>query len=344
MAHNLNKVGDKVSFFSVKEKAWHGLGTILEKCPTSKEAIELAGLNYHVGKVPIYGKVGTDFKEVPDRFATYRTDSNIMFGVVGSRYEVVQNVDAFEFFDAIVGNDEAIYETAGCLNNGETVFITAKLPGYIRVGRNDDIEKYLLLTMAHDGTASIQAMFTPIRVVCNNTLSYALSTSKHKVTVRHTKSAKDNLREAHKILGISNQLSNELNGIFNLMSKTKLEDKEVKRYIDQVVLSPADYSMVYLGKYDENNKLIETTRDEIVSTRAENTINGIEKYYYCGYGQNTETTTGTLFGAYNAVTGYLQNIKKYSDEESKMVSIFDGTSKSMSEKAFSLAKQIMQLN
>ena len=150
MAHNLNynEQTEKHSFFSVKEKAWHNLGQIIADYPTSAEAIIHAGLNYTVEKRPLFtydtenhtGDPETDILipeiEVPDFYATIRNDTEQVLGVVGKDYEVVQNVNAFEFFDSIVGGKDGIlYETAGALGKGERIFITAKLPDYIRVGK-----------------------------------------------------------------------------------------------------------------------------------------------------------------------------------------------------------------
>lgn len=184
MGHNLNlneRTGN-YSFFSVKEKAWHNLGQIVDSYPTSEEAIRYAGLDYEVVKKPVFIKgTGTSVGSngeitegqdiiIPDRFGTYRTDTNQAFDVVGRDYQIVQNREAFTFFDAIVGGGDGIlYETAGALGNGERIFITAKLPGYIRVGNGDDVtEKYIFLTTSHDGSGSITAAFTPIRIVCQN--------------------------------------------------------------------------------------------------------------------------------------------------------------------------------
>src|ERR1700733_2823712 len=117
MAHNLNfndKTG-KHSFFSVKEKPWHGLGQIVQDYPTSTEAIRYAGLDYTIEKRKLFTLDNENQKddpeetiivpeiEVPGYFATIRTDTEQVLGVVGKDYEIVQNVDAFNFFDAIVG-------------------------------------------------------------------------------------------------------------------------------------------------------------------------------------------------------------------------------------------------
>jgi len=172
MAHNINfnEQTQQHSFFSVKKKAWHGLGQIVQNYPTSKEALQFAGLDFEVCKRPNTHRLdnGTEIISKTS-FYTYRPDTNTILGDrLGKDYEVVQNIDAFSFFDAIVGGDGIQYETAGALGNGEKIFITAKLPGYIRVANTDSIEKYLFLTTSHDGFGSIMAAFTPVRIVCNN--------------------------------------------------------------------------------------------------------------------------------------------------------------------------------
>ncbi len=132
MAHNINfnEQTSKHSFFSVKEKAWHGLGQIIEGYPTSAEGLKFAGLDYAVEKRKLFtydnenqhGNPGTDIIipeiEVPNFYANVRTDNEAVLGVVGKDYEVVQNVDAFSFFDSIVGGDGIQYETAGALGKG----------------------------------------------------------------------------------------------------------------------------------------------------------------------------------------------------------------------------------
>ncbi len=263
MAHNLNyNAGTgKYSFFSVQQKAWHNLGQIVEQYPTSAEAIKYAGLDFEVVKSPLYthGKgvsIGNDgeIKEgssilLPDNFATMRTDTNQVFGVVGREYQIVQNADAFAFFDVIVGGEDGIlYETAGALGNGERIFITAKLPDYIRVGNGDDVtEKYIFLTTSHDGTGSITAAFTPVRIVCQNTLNAALGNMSNVVRIRHTSGAKQRLENAHKVMGLANQLSTQLEGIFNQWTKVRICDEEVKKLI-QLHFAPIRKHWTHLKK------------------------------------------------------------------------------------------------
>ena len=346
MSHNIYRdaVTGKDSFFSVKEKAWHGLGQIVQDYPTSAEAIQFAGLDYEVEKKELFTKadsllaadgglvVGAEELHVPNYFATVRTDTNTVLGVVGRDYEVVQNRDAFSFFDSIVGGDGIMYETAGALGNGERIFITAKLPDYIRVGGDDLIEQYLFLTTSHDGSGSITAAFTPIRIVCANTLNAAMHRKSNTIRIRHTSGAKERLEEAHKLMGMCNTLGIQMESIFNHWSKVRITDSEVKKLI-QLAMIP-------------NKEVLEklkSGRDEELSTVYNNMV---EKVYEYGMGnptQQLDTTKGTLFGCYNAVTGYFQNVRNYKNDEAKLKSILlGGTAQVRTQAAFNLCTDFAQ--
>jgi len=349
MAHNLNfnqRTG-RYSFFSVQEKAWHGLGQIVKDYPTSAQAIKHAGLDYEVVKSPLYTKtsniidptdnleIGDNEVNVPNYFATIRTDNNAVLGVVGKDYHIVQNREAFSFFDSIVGGTDGIlYETAGALGNGERIFITAKLPDYIRVGNGDDVtEKYIFLTTSHDGSGSITAAFTPVRIVCQNTLNASLRNMSNVVRIRHTSGAKQRLENAHKVMGLANEFSNQLEDIFNNWAKVKVHDHEVKKMI-QFALCPNKETLQHLKAGNE---------DEI-STVFKNTVEDAFAYAMTSDSQQMNTTKGTLFGAYNAVTGYYQNVRSYKDSEAKLQSIIlGGTAQLKSQKAFEICTNFQKL-
>ncbi|OOQ56599.1 DUF932 domain-containing protein [Mucilaginibacter pedocola] len=339
MAHNLfyNEQTGKHSFFSVKEKAWHGLGQIVEDYPTSAEAIRFAGLDYTVEKRPLFSnalnneitdldpELATSKIGVPNFFATVRNDNDTVLGVVGKDYEVVQNVDAFQFFDAIVGGDGIKYETAGALGKGERIFITAKLPGHIKVGKADLIEQYLFLTTSHDGFGSITAAFTPIRIVCNNTLNAAMRNHSNAIKIRHTASAGDRLKQAHTLMGISSETAQGLEELFDHWTKVRITDKQVKKLI-QLAMAPNK----------EVVKNIELGLMDNLSTTYTNIVDNAFAYAMGDPTQTMETTAGTLFGAYNAVTGYYQNVRNFKDGEAKFRSVMDGTAKQRAQVAFDL--------
>ena len=336
MAHNINfnEQTGQHSFFSVKEKAWHGLGQVIQDYPTSAEAIQFAGLDYTVAKRKIYTQ-RNEYENpqitVPDYFATLRTDTNEVLGIVGKDYEIVQNRDAFTFFDSIVGGDGIQYETAGALGIGERIFITAKLPSYIKVGREDLIEQYVFLTTSHDGFGSITAAFTPVRIVCNNTLNAAMRNHTNSIKIRHTANAKDRLEQAHKVMGISNQLAGQLEEIFNHWARVKITDPELRRLI-QLAMVPNKEVLdnINNGKFDE------------LSTCFINMCDSVFEYAMTSPSQQQETTKGTLFGAYNSVTGYFQNVRNYKDGETKLKSLlYGGTAQLRTQKAFNLCMDFM---
>ncbi len=328
MAHNINRniLTGQDAFFSVKEKAWHGLGQIVDDYPTAAEAIIHAGLNYQVDKKPIQT---TEGEAINNFFATVRTDTNQVLGVVGAKYEVVQNETAFSFFDALTINNTGIkYETAGALGNGERIFITAKMPECIKVGRNDIVEEYIFLTSSHDGSGSIMAAFTPIRIVCNNTLNMALRNHSNAVHIKHTANAEFKLREAARIIAITETTSQQLEQVFNTWAKVRITDHEVKKLI---ALAMAPNKEVFTA-VASNNKAFE------FSSQFEEVCGQVWEYAQTSPTQQMETTAGTLFGAYNAITGYYQNVKEYKSNSAKLNSIMFGTGLDRTKKAFEICE------
>lgn len=309
MAHNLNEKDGKVSFAST-EKAWHGLGQIVKGAMTSKEAIELGGLGYTVIKEEIFANVGEQKIIIPEKFATIRKDTNEALGVVGNRYEIVQNADAFVFFDAIVGQGQAIFETAGALGKGERIFVTAKMPSYIRIAGTDDLtEVYVVLTSSHDGTGAIIAAITPIRIVCQNTLRMALAQTINKVAIRHTKSAERNLAEAHRLLGITNTYVTKMNEAVNALALKPVSDKQVKELIENLFPTKS-----------ENSTRIDNIRQEVLNS------------YYTGVGQ--DKIVGSAWGVLNGLTHYTSHGKAYKDADTKFDNlILDGASSQLIDKA-----------
>ncbi|MEP7376798.1 MAG: DUF932 domain-containing protein [Chitinophagaceae bacterium] len=217
--------------------------------------------------------------------------------------------------------------------NGERIFITAKLPGYIKVGREDLIEQYLFLTTSHDGYGSITAAFTPVRIVCNNTLNAALRTQNNSVKIRHTMGAKERLEQAHVVMGISNKLSLELEQIFNRWASLRITDPELKKLI-QLAMVPNK----------EVLQNIQAGKDDELSTCFKNICDTTFEYAMSNTSQLQETTKGTLFGAYNAVTGYFQNVRHYKDDEARLKSIMYGNGLLKTQRAFDLCIDFMNNN
>jgi phage/plasmid-like protein (TIGR03299 family) len=321
MAHKLNETNGKVSFAARGEKAWHGLGQYVSEAMTSEQAIELGGLNYTVEKRPLYapGWEGT-MVEAEGHYGNVRTDTNDILGIVKGRYNIVQNKDAFGFFDTIIDNGEAIFETAGALGKGERIFVTAKLPEDMLV-RGEKVEKYIMLTNSHDGTSKIIAGFTPIRVVCNNTLTAALKNLDNKVSISHTASAESRLKEASRVMGIASKYMDEVNMTFESMTTRKLSDLEMKYFIETVM----------------KNGIKEDKSDKEASTRMNNLVDQVYSFAITHPTQTTEAAYRTLWGAYNGISGYYNFLKDYKNADQKMKDMSYGYANDKISKAFDQA-------
>lgn len=328
MAHkiNYNQFTGTHSFASYGEKAWHGLGQVVDKAMTAAEAIKLANLDYEVAKCPMQGVIETENGIInspyENRKFTYRTDNNDLLGIVSEDYEIVQNKEGFAFFDAIISEGEAIFETAGVLGKGEQIFVTAKLPEDMLVA-GEPCNKYIILTNSHDGSSSIIAGFTNIRIVCNNTLQAALNGLQNKVSIRHRLGAKERLQTAHEVMQISSKYMNEVSEVFNQMAKTPFGDDQLKKYVEDV-MRPVNY--------DPNKE---------ESTIFKNRVNSIVEFAHKHPTQTTAAAEGTLWGAYNAISGYYNHICEYRTPEQKMKSQLFGRANNSIVKAFTIANDIM---
>lgn len=303
---------------------WHKLGNSVEGLATSKEALEASGLDWKVKTQRLFTPTNENLdnmSEVSMGKVVVRQSDNKPLGVVGNRYTPLQNTEAFQFFDNIVGNDMAIYETAGSLKGGRVVWLLAKMPDFIRIeGTDDIIEKYVLLTNSHDGSKPVIAKITPVRVVCNNTLSFALRRSGTEVRIRHTKNVASMLDEAKETLGIINRVYEEVNGIFNGMSSLKMNGEDMDEYFN----------------------LVFNNGEKEVSTRTENMILDVKQLLEEGAGTDDPAIRGTGWHAYNAITEYVDHYKNYQDRTDKLHALAFGSGAKTKEKAFKVMVDVMK--
>ena len=215
------------SMFYVRETPWHGLGTKVLEAPASKDALQLAGLNWRVMQEPIY----TAMEELVDGYkANVRDSDRKVLGVVTDRYRVIQNDEAFAFTDGLLG-EGVKYETAGSLQGGRKVWLLAHMPHeYIISGER--ISPYLLFSNTHDGSGAIKVALTPIRVVCQNTLNLALANAKRSWSMIHTGDIKEKMQEAKDTLFLAENYMDELGKEFEALRMKKLTDKQVMEYIE----------------------------------------------------------------------------------------------------------------
>ena len=226
------------TMFSVREKPWHGLGTMVSEAPTSEEALRLGGLDWNVIQKPIYTNCGL----VEGYKANVRDTDHTVLGVVTDKYRVVQNKEAFQFTDNLLG-EGVRYETAGALQNGRKVWLLARLPReYVISGER--ISPYLVFSNAHDGTGAIKVAVTPIRVVCNNTLNLALSTAKRSFSMIHAGDVQGKIGEARQALFLADKYMEELGKEIERLRKMKMNDKQVNEYLEMLLPIKEDASLL----------------------------------------------------------------------------------------------------
>jgi len=302
MSHQVDKM-----MYSDYAMPWHGLGTAIEGLATSAEALKKAGLNFQVKKAPIFRKTKKGkYVEVPNHFETFRTDRDLNLGVVGRIYTPYQNETAFDFMDGLVGGKEAMFDTAGSLRNGATVWMLAKLPGHIKV-KSDAVEKFLLLSNGHDGTMPITVKFTPVRVVCCNTLTAALregkSTVQSQLRIRHTINAHEKMIEASRILGISNEYFEKTSEIYGEMAGFKINKALLDKYFTTIIPDPPERFGNDGAQIVNNTKAVNTREKLVEIFETSPTINKVK------------SAKGTLWGAFNSVTEYIQHYKLVPNED-----------------------------
>jgi len=292
---------------------WQNLGTELEHPKTAREAIEKAGLDFTVMKKPL--ELNPGLKQ--DAYATVRTDTHEILGFVNKSYEPIQNIDAFTFFDDLVAENEAVYETAGVFGKGECIWILAKFPGYINVHGNDIVNKYLLLINSHEGNSHVRVKLTPIRVVCNNTLTAALQGA-GDVEISHTSKAIQDLEQANTLLGLSNYLYEQLSAVFNGMAARKITKEQLREYVQALV--------------PDNEEAENTARTEKIR-------NSVLQLHDSGRGAHL--ARGTLWGAFNSVAEYTDHMMLEEDSTTRLKSIWFGHGEQLKLKAFHLAQRML---
>ena len=223
------------TMFYTREKPWHGLGTRVEEAPTSADALIYAGLDWEVIQKDIYTDGGI---LIPGYKANTRSTDGATLGIVSDRYKVVQNADAFQFTDDLLGAG-VTYETAGALQGGRKAWMLAKMPQrYFIAG--DEIEPYMVVMNSHDGSSGIKVAMTPIRVVCSNTLNLALGSAKRTWTTKHTENVMSRVHEARETLMLAERYMGELGRGIDELSKIRLADRKALEFMNEFFPTTAD--------------------------------------------------------------------------------------------------------
>jgi phage/plasmid-like protein (TIGR03299 family) len=309
MAHEVE------SLLYVGETPWHGLGTRFIEAPTLDEAIVAAGLDWKVTTEPVLSQAG----EILPALATRRSSDGRILGVVGPSYTPLQNLDAFKFFHPFIEMNEAQIETAGSLRMGQRVFILAKLKlDPMEIVKGDAVQKYVLLSNSHDGTLAVRVGFTPIRVVCANTMALAInSKASQLIRVRHTKNVVQNLEDIREIMNLANAEFEATAEQYRLLAAKDINQADLEKYVKLV--------------FNTNKKILEA-EGNVANLNNKRILNSVQPLFEKGRGNDLPQVRGTLWAAYNAVTEYLQ-YERGEDKQVRLDQMWFGQSAQLNKRA-----------
>ena len=236
------------SMFSTRQVPWHGLGTVVSEAPDSETAIKLAGLDWEVEQYPI--KVNDIV--VPNYMANVRSDNNKVLGIVTERYSIVQNREAFNFTDNLIGEGDVTYETAGCLKEGKMVWMLAKLKKEYKI-LGDEFIPYLCFTTSHDGTGSVKVIMTPTRVASGSVINIIVHNARRQWSTVHVGDINKKIKVAEETL-------------FNAEKYMENLQEEAQRFFD-IKITPAVWEEIVEEVIPTNQKMSARARQTVAEKR-----------------------------------------------------------------------------
>jgi len=318
------------TMFTVGAEPWHGLGVRLENPPTVADAIHRAGLNWPVEKVPLcrldrahlIGSTAETDAIVPS-YATVRTDTGAYLGTVGPQWTPLQNVRAFEWFQPFIDSGDCSLEAAGSLREGKHVWVLAKINrDPVEVTSGDGVLAYLLLSNAHDGSRVARCGFTPVRVVCQNTLSAAHAGDASKLLrIRHTANIESALIEVRDTIDLVHRGFQASIDQMRSLARKGCNVDDLRKYVHRVFRT-------------KDADMLET--DSETALKSDRLFTAIEPMFLKGRGNKGET----YWDAFNAVTEYL-TWERGRTADNRMHSLWLGEAGALADRAMSEALKLV---
>ena len=332
MAHELM---NNDAMFYVGQTPWHGLGEKLEIAPNTKEALKLAKLDWEVHKGDTYLKIidntRTWRKETSHETGyccTYRFDEDnkvVVLGHVSKKYEVLQNKEAFQPFDEVLLDHGYTYETAGAVKDGQRIWILAKAPNHTKIGP-DQVDQYVLLFNSHNGSTGVTMKPTAIRVVCNNTLEFALNKQTDSgISLRHTTGVKDRLDSLTNALKSCEADMEQAFIIMRRMQHAEINRELMDKYFEEVFPSL-------------KNREVEAYHP-VTKRKLPNFAKPMYDNLYNNFHHGKGNRGNSMWDAYNAITEYVDHGKNYTDP---MSSIGFGWGKNIKQTAFKVGYNLIK--
>jgi phage/plasmid-like protein (TIGR03299 family) len=316
------------TFMYTGNTPWRSGGTYVGDEPlSSRQAIVKAGLDWTVSMKPIFTK-GED--GILDKVETHRavvreTDERVL-GIVGSRYMPIQNYEAFEFMDSLVGEELMQYHTAGSFREGQRIWLLGQI-GSEYILPDDRVDQFLFLYNAHDGSASLRCMFANVRYA---SVTIYRTTRWHKrgdaVALRHTNSIAKKVQEARRVLGLARDEFEDCTSFQKALTKLEMPFKRFNAFLENLIPDSDD--------------------EDASNARAEKARDAIRVLYQMGDGAHIDGVKGSGWGAYCAVIGYVNyhRTKKEGSaaQEQRFETSLIGTGNDLVQRATSLLNAYME--
>lgn len=327
----------------VGELPWHGLGQeVTEEAAMYDHKLFIAkcGLNWEAEKRQLHrmviGSDGASLMQPANAWEVVRkSDGKVLADMVGERYTILQNVEAFGWFQQWLDAKEAALHTGGALFGGSRIWALAKLArDPMEIAAGDVVEKYVLLSHSHDGSLAIRVGFTPIRVVCWNTLSMAHKADASKlIRLKHSKNVHQNLDNLRDVMNLVNAEFEATAEQYRALQKKTINQNDLRKYVKLVFKIDAKDEDIWTGG-DRSKEM-----KEIVSERQKNILDEVIKLCEVGKGNNLPSVRGTLWSAYNGVTEYLSYVNGR-NEDNRLNSLWFGQNANFNKEALAIAVQM----
>lgn len=318
MAHMIEMIDGVAQMAYAGETPWHGLGTPVPNDLTPIQMMQKAGCDWEVIKVPSFIELNGNKVATGQESLVRATDGKILTNV-GPNWNPVQNSEAFEFFHEYVMAGDMEMHTAGSLNDGKMVWALAKVKESFDILGGDQVDSYLLFSNPHQYGKSINVRFTPIRVVCNNTLTYALNEAAvNQVKVGHR--SQFNPEDIKQALGIAHEKFAKYKEVADFLSRKKFTAQSLIQY----------YNEVFPRTYQPKNKTVQIASISDLTSNAQAAHAVLETQPGAEFGR------GSWWQAFNSVTFMTDHVMG-SNQDKRLESAWFGTNQARKVKALEKA-------
>lgn len=231
---------------TTRTATWTNIGANISKATTVEEALKLSHLDYTVEKVPVYLADGTP---IPGAFCTKRENSDTTYGVVGSQFEIVQNIEGFDFINSMVPEGLKFLKAG---ENHKFIYIIAQLPEFDLMG--DKVAPHVIFQNSHSGSTTLKATIAPLRIVCENQFNLTFRNAANKISLRHTKSIKGRLHTAQEVLIHSSEYISEFQKQAILMAQEKVSKSQVDHLLDGIFEIKEEFNPTQVRRMEEKRE------------------------------------------------------------------------------------------